>query len=136
MPLYTYRCSKKDCQHEFEVSHGIKQKPLLKCPECAKLSLERIIQVPLLGKVSRSPTEMKTVYDLARLNTDKLTKGEKEKKDHEYAEGSKLAKDKLKKQSMEKPWYHGPNEPKDLSQRLAKATDKQKQDYVQKGVIP
>lgn len=100
------------------------------------MSLQRIIQKPLLGKVSRSPDQMKTIYDLARLNTDKLTKGEKEKKDYEYAEGSKLAKDKLKKQTMDKPWYHGSNEPKDLSQKLARATDKQKQDYIKDGKIP
>jgi len=79
---------------------------------------------------------MKTVSDLAKLNTDKLTKGEKEAKDHEYAEGSKLAKYNLEKQKAGKPWYHGDNEPKDLTQRLAKATSKQKNNYIKDGKIP
>lgn len=99
------------------------------------MKLARVLY-PAYGRVARSADQMSTVGDLAKFNTDKLTKGEKEKKDHEYAEGSKLAKDKLKKQSMEKPWYHGSNEPKDLNQRLAKATDKQKQNYISKGEIP
>lgn len=79
---------------------------------------------------------MSNVGDLAKLNTDRLTKGEKEAKDHEYIESSKLAKQNIAKQSMEKPWYHNSNEPKDLTRKLAKATVKQKQKYIKDGQIP
>ena len=79
---------------------------------------------------------MSNLHDLAKFNTDKLSKGEKEAKDHEYAEGSKLAKDKLNKQKLTKPWYHKDSDPKDLSQKLAKATQKQKQKYIKDGDIP
>jgi hypothetical protein len=99
------------------------------------LKLDRIIQVPMLSKVSRSADQMSNLHDLAKFNTDKLTKGEKEAKDHEYAEGSTLAKDKLKKQKMDKPWYHNSSDPQDLSQKLAKATPKQKQKYIKDGTI-
>ena len=32
MPNYDYGCTK--CGHEFEVSHGMNEKPRIKCPEC------------------------------------------------------------------------------------------------------
>ena len=32
MPNYDYGCTK--CNHEFEVSHGMTEKPRIKCPEC------------------------------------------------------------------------------------------------------
>lgn len=133
MPEYQYKCYK--CEEIFEVFQKITEKPLKKCKNCGKLGLQRVIQT-VHGHVFKSANEMKTLNDLAKYNTDKLTTGEKQKKDHEYAEGSKLAKDKLKKQNMEKPWYHGSNEPKNLTQKLAKATDKQKQDYIKDGKIP
>jgi len=41
MPTYEYVC--KNCQHEFERFQGIKAKPIRKCPECGKLSLQRLI---------------------------------------------------------------------------------------------
>lgn len=135
MPIYHYKCSKIECSHEFEISHSIKKKALRKCPVCAKLSLERILY-PAYGRVSRRADQMGTVGDLAKFNTDKLTKGEKEAKDHDYESSSRLAKEKLKKQTAEKPWYHSSYEPKDLTTRLGKATDKQKKDYLNKGIIP
>jgi len=41
MPTYEYVC--KNCQHEFERFQSIKAKPIRKCPECGKLSLQRLI---------------------------------------------------------------------------------------------
>lgn len=132
MPIYHYLC--KSCNHDFEISHGIKQKPLRKCPACGRLKLERVLYA-CYGRVARSADQMGNVGDLAKFNTDKLTKGEKESKDHEYAEGSKLAKYKLKKQTLDRPWYHSSNDQKDISQKLARATPKQKQKYTKDGTI-
>lgn len=41
MPTYEYRCSA--CRHEFEHFQSMKDKPLRKCPACAKNTLERLI---------------------------------------------------------------------------------------------
>ena len=41
MPTYDYAC--KNCGHRFEVFQSITEKKLRKCPECGKLSLERLI---------------------------------------------------------------------------------------------
>ncbi|GJQ58542.1 MAG: zinc ribbon domain-containing protein [Candidatus Scalindua sp. AMX11] len=41
MPTYDYRCNA--CNHEFELFHSIKDKPIKKCPKCKKLTVERLI---------------------------------------------------------------------------------------------
>ena len=41
MPTYDYSC--KNCDHQWEVFHSMKQKPIRKCPECGKLKAERLI---------------------------------------------------------------------------------------------
>lgn len=41
MPTYEYRCS--SCQHEMEALQPITAKPLRKCPECGKNTLQRLI---------------------------------------------------------------------------------------------
>jgi putative FmdB family regulatory protein len=41
MPTYDYVC--KSCDHQWEVFHSMKQKPIRKCPECGKLKAERMI---------------------------------------------------------------------------------------------
>jgi len=41
MPTYDYSC--KNCGHQWEVFHSMKQKPIRKCPECGKLKAERMI---------------------------------------------------------------------------------------------
>ena len=41
MPTYDYRCN--GCKHEFEHYQSMKDKPLKKCPECGKNTLERLI---------------------------------------------------------------------------------------------
>ncbi len=40
MPTYDYECTK--CGHTFEVSQGMNDKPLTKCPKCEK-KLRRLI---------------------------------------------------------------------------------------------
>jgi len=41
MPTYEYVCN--NCQHEFEQFQSMKARPIRKCPECGKLSLQRLI---------------------------------------------------------------------------------------------
>ncbi len=43
MPTYEYVCA--SCDHEFEEFQAMSAKPLKKCPECAKLKLERKIGI-------------------------------------------------------------------------------------------
>ena len=41
MPTYEYVCN--NCQHEFEQFQSMKARPIRKCPECGKLSVQRLI---------------------------------------------------------------------------------------------
>ena len=41
MPTYDYKCNK--CEHTFETLQGIHDDILVKCPECKKKSLKRLI---------------------------------------------------------------------------------------------
>ena len=41
MPTYTYECG--DCGYIFDIAQGMKERPKKKCPECKKLSLQKII---------------------------------------------------------------------------------------------
>jgi putative FmdB family regulatory protein len=43
MPIYTYECQDKKCQHVFETVQGIRDNALKKCPVCSRMKLERII---------------------------------------------------------------------------------------------
>ena len=41
MPTYDYLC--ENCEHAFEKFQSIMANPLKKCPECKKMSLQRLI---------------------------------------------------------------------------------------------
>jgi putative FmdB family regulatory protein len=41
MPTYDYRC--KACDHRLELFQNMSEAPKRKCPECGKLTLERLI---------------------------------------------------------------------------------------------
>ncbi|GAB4324283.1 MAG: zinc ribbon domain-containing protein [Candidatus Sumerlaeia bacterium] len=41
MPTYDYLC--RACQHEFEVFHGITEKPPVVCPACGDPNTERLL---------------------------------------------------------------------------------------------
>ena len=41
MPTYEYRCN--ECGHEFEEFQSITSKPLRRCPECGKNTVDRLI---------------------------------------------------------------------------------------------
>ena len=41
MPTYNYLC--KECEHQFEIKHSIKDDPITECPKCCEHSLKRLI---------------------------------------------------------------------------------------------
>ncbi|MBN2315419.1 MAG: zinc ribbon domain-containing protein [Sedimentisphaerales bacterium] len=41
MPTYDYVC--ENCDHRFELFQSIKAKPIRKCPNCGKLTVNRLI---------------------------------------------------------------------------------------------
>ena len=45
MPFYEYQC--KRCGHTLESMQKVNDKPLRKCPECGKQSLERLMSAPV-----------------------------------------------------------------------------------------
>lgn len=44
MPTYEYQCS--NCGKKFEIFQSIKDSPVLRCSECGKDSLKKLISVP------------------------------------------------------------------------------------------
>lgn len=44
MPIYEYACSK--CNHTLEALQKMDDEPLVKCPECGKPALRRLISAP------------------------------------------------------------------------------------------
>lgn len=42
MPTYVYKC--KECNTELVAKQKITDEPIKKCPHCAKISLEKVIQ--------------------------------------------------------------------------------------------
>ena len=75
MPLYDYVCA--NCDHTIEDVHqSIKDKPLVKCPQCGRMSLERVIY----GGDIFVKGEATTIGQLADRNTKKMGKYELESK--------------------------------------------------------
>ena len=45
MPFYEYQC--RSCGHQLEVLQKISDKPLRKCPACAKSALVKLVSAPV-----------------------------------------------------------------------------------------
>lgn len=79
MPTYTYECLK--CSSSFELFFHIKEyeeKP--KCVNCGSLKTHRSYINDVLTQamsVKKSDSELKTIGDLAKRNSDKLSNDEK-----------------------------------------------------------
>ncbi|HHB92787.1 MAG TPA: zinc ribbon domain-containing protein [Thioploca sp.] len=41
MPIYEYACT--ECEHKFEVIQKMSDEPLVKCPECEKDGLKKLV---------------------------------------------------------------------------------------------
>lgn len=107
MPTYEYVCRK--CDHRFERFQSIMAKPIRKCPNCGKTSVQRLIGAGagIIFKGSgfyqtdyRSDSYKKGKEGETKTSTDKSTtekKTETEVKDSKPAEKAKpAAKDKKK----------------------------------------
>lgn len=46
MPLYEYECRK--CHHRFEVIQSFSDKPIRKCPNCKKGTVQKLLSSPAL----------------------------------------------------------------------------------------
>lgn len=137
MNTYEYRC--ESCKHEFETQQHFKDKPLKKCPECKKNKLERLISAPAvvsmgpqtLGGFADKKTAKMGQYAKDKLQNDR--EAQREAAEERVAqEAEKIGGKAIKKKKKEKKWYHSGNDPK----KLAKMTEKQKQDYIMKGKLP
>ena len=79
MPSYSYFCQK--CKDNFELFFYIKDytdKP--KCPTCNKNHTERLYSVDaatINTSVRKSDSELKTLGDLAKRNTDRMSEDQK-----------------------------------------------------------
>ena len=105
MPTYEYICEK--CKHEFERFQSIKARPVRKCPECGKLSVQRLIGAGA-GVIFKGSGFYQTDYrsesykqgkkSETKSGTDKdTTKKKAETKDSKSSEKSKsTTKDKKK----------------------------------------
>ena len=109
---YTYRC--KNCNHQFDISMSIKDKPLKKCRECKKLELERIIFAPQ-GFVRQ---EVKTIGQLADRNAKKLGKNEIQERE---LRGKDQTKEAMKQAR------------KELNSKLGKMNQSQITKYIEEG---
>jgi putative FmdB family regulatory protein len=78
MPNYTYGCDK--CDESFELFFYIKDyEPTPKCPKCKNKS-HRLYSIDVLSQsasVKKADSELKTIGDLARRNTEKMSQDEK-----------------------------------------------------------
>lgn len=45
MPIYEYECQDERCGYKFEIMQTINTKDLMKCPECNRDTLRRIISL-------------------------------------------------------------------------------------------
>jgi putative FmdB family regulatory protein len=45
MPIYRYVCKNPECENDFEITQGMNEKKLKKCPKCMKRQLERLPSV-------------------------------------------------------------------------------------------
>ena len=75
MPLYEYQCDA--CNHNFEIVHSIHDEALLRCPNCDKHKLRRIITGGLYASVKKSDNEI-TVGHLADRNRSRFSNDQKE----------------------------------------------------------
>jgi putative FmdB family regulatory protein len=79
MPTYTYQCSK--CNNLFELFSYIKDyQEHPKCLNCKSKETSRFYEIDMLtisGSVKKSDSELKTIGDLAKRNSDRMSDDEK-----------------------------------------------------------
>ena len=105
--LYDYKCT--NCDNILtDVSQKMRDPPLVKCPECKKKTLQRIITGGCHGFVKGGSTQI----DMGSARED-------------------AAKHNEQSAQPEKPWYHKHGTAS--SEDINKMTKKQKAEYIMKG---
>ncbi len=135
MPLYDYQCI--SCQNELrDVFQKMSENPLVKCPNCGKKKLERIITTAPYGIVNQDP---KTLKHLADRNTQKMghyeyeARCEEEKKKRQGYSKFKESGYDVVKPDYERPFWRDSDV---IDKSLATMTPEQKQKYILKGEKP
>lgn len=117
MATYTFEC--KHCQVDFEIVSSVGQYTGKgRCPTCKKVSKIRNLLCDLpVSSIVKADSELKTIGDIAKRNTDKLSDDEKRhiiaKRDAEKVQSAELPKgmsrareqnsvDKLKEKKVRK----------------------------------
>jgi putative FmdB family regulatory protein len=96
MPTYDYLCS--NCEHEFEKFQSITAGNLKKCPECGKMTLQRLIGTGS-GVIFKGSGFYETDYRSKSYNDGK----DKAKPETETKKPDKKPADKPKKESKPAP---------------------------------
>ncbi len=110
---YDYVC--KTCNHEmYDVVQSVKDKPLKRCPECKKHTLERVISAPTVF-FKGEPT---TLGQLAEKNAKSMGKTLIEEKEGKNKVGKK---DALREAKTE------------LNRKINKMSESQRQRYIENG---
>ena len=110
MPLYDYLCT--NCQYKIEdIQQSIKDKPLVRCKKCKRMTLERIIYEGDVF-VKSEPT---TIGQIADRNTKKMGKYERQSKEKQH---------NMKQQLSEK---------QKLNKKINSMTAAQKRKWIQEG---
>lgn len=80
MPTYSYTCD--NCQHNFELFFYIKDyRESPKCVSCKSVKTHRLYTRDVLtqsASVKKSDSELKTIGDLAKRNSDKMSEDQKQ----------------------------------------------------------
>jgi putative FmdB family regulatory protein len=121
--LYDYECDA--CKHTFETYQSIHDDALLRCPECDKHKLRRIITGGIYGSVRKGNDEI-TVGHLADRNRSTFSADKKEM----LTEKRDLNKGKL---SEPAPTM---GDPKVTPKQIQAMTKAQKQHYIVTGETP
>jgi len=134
MPEYSYSCDPEEggCGYFFTVFQKRSEyKQLKKCPECKKYKLIRDLSEDNISCSVKVSKGAKTIGHLAELNSNRMSKDQKEKlkKQHNiYREekGELPVKGKRIKKTKTKPWYKTNNNVQDM-------TPTQQKNYIRTG---
>jgi putative FmdB family regulatory protein len=118
MPFYEYECSA--CSHQMEVLQKISDAPLLKCPDCGKSALKRLISAPVfrLKGAGWYETDFKSENEEKRniAGREEAEAKADDKADSKDAKATKDTKDAPEGKSESKP-EAAKSEPKESAQR-------------------